>query len=178
MCAVHNITFSEQKVTPNIHATGLSPCLNFFKMAVSPGSWTTWEGVVNLNITWADLWKILQARLSFLIRSTYDTLPCPRNLKQWFGSEEGCTVCNTPNTSLQHILSGCNIALSQGRYRWRHDQVLRKLAEVLEGRRQGSKGVPPAENHNHISFVMEDGGEETSDQEKQLGRFALTRSGT
>ncbi len=37
MCAVHNITFSEQKVTPNIHATGLSPCLNFFKMAVSPG---------------------------------------------------------------------------------------------------------------------------------------------
>ncbi len=122
------------------------------------GSWTTWEGVVNRNITWSDLWKIPQARLSFLIRATYDTLPCPRNLHQWFGSEEGCTRCNTPNASLQHILSGCKVALSQGRYRWRHDQVLRKLAGVLEGRRQGSKGVPPAENHNHISFAMEDGG--------------------
>ncbi len=142
------------------------------------GSWTTWERVVNRNITWSDLWKIPQARLSFLIQSTYDTLPCPRNLHQWFGSEEDCTLCNTPNANLQHILSNCKIALSQGRYRWLHDQVMRKLAEVLEGRRQGNKGVPPAENHNHISFVKEDGGKETSDQEKQLGRFPLTRSGT
>ncbi|KAE8287091.1 hypothetical protein D5F01_LYC15053 [Larimichthys crocea] len=47
------------------------------------GSWTTWEGVVN-RISWTDLWKIPQARLSFLIRSTYDILPCPRNLHQWF----------------------------------------------------------------------------------------------
>ncbi len=97
------------------------------------GSWTTWDGVINRNITWSDLWKISQARLSFLIRSTYDTLPCPRNLHQWFGSEEGCILCTTPNASLQHILSGCKITLSQGCYRWRHDQFLRKLAELLEG---------------------------------------------
>lgn len=96
------------------------------------GSWTTWEGIMNWNISWSDVWKIPQARLSFLIRSTYDTLPCPRNLHQWFGNEESCVLCNAPNASLQHILSGCKIALSQGRYRWRHDQVLRKLAEVLE----------------------------------------------
>ena len=119
------------------------------------GSWTTWEGVANRNIRWADLWKIPQARLSFLIRSTYDTLPCPRNLHQWFGSEESCSLCCTPNASLQHILSGCKTALSQGRYRWRHDQVLRKLAEVLEGQRQGSKGSPP---EDHINFVTEGGG--------------------
>lgn len=119
------------------------------------GSWTTWEGVVSRNITWAELWKIPQARLSFLIRSTYNTLSCPCNLHQWFGSEEGCTLCNTPNANLQHILSGCKTALSQGRYRWRHDQVLRKLAEVLEGRRQESKRLTPAENRNYISFAME-----------------------
>lgn len=53
-------------------------------------------------------------------------------------------------------MSGCKTALCQGRYRWRHDQVLRKLAEVLEGQRQGSKGPPPA--GNHTSFVMEDRG--------------------
>ena len=31
------------------------------------GSWTTWEGIVNWNINWSDLWKIPQARISFLI---------------------------------------------------------------------------------------------------------------
>ncbi|KAG7216416.1 hypothetical protein INR49_001902 [Caranx melampygus] len=117
------------------------------------GSWTTWEGVIQRNIRWADLWKIPQARLSFLIRSTYNTLPCPRNLHQRFRSEECCSLCSAPNASLRHILSGCNIALSQGRYRWHHDQVLRKLAEVLEGRRQSSKVAPSAGSHNFINFV-------------------------
>ncbi|KAJ8367759.1 hypothetical protein SKAU_G00077870 [Synaphobranchus kaupii] len=91
------------------------------------GSWTTWDKVVDRKISWSDL--IPQARLSFLIRSTYDMLPCPRNLHQWFGNEECCSLCNAPNASLQHLLSGCKTALSQGCYRWRHDQVLRKLAE-------------------------------------------------
>ena len=128
------------------------------------GSWTTWEGVVDRKISWSDLWKIPQARLGFLIRSTYDTLPCPRNLHQWFGNEEVCPLCNTPNASLRHILSGCKIALSQGRYRWRHDQVLTKLAEVLEGRRRESRGCLPPTEH-HINFVRE-GGERRSTRPK------------
>lgn len=114
-------------------------------------SWTTSEGVGNRNIRWTDQLKIPQARFSFLIHSTYDTLPCPWNLHQWFGSEESCSFCSTPNT-----LSGCKTTLCQGCYRWRHDQVLRKLAEVVKGQRQGSKGSPPA--GNHTSFVTEDGG--------------------
>ncbi|KAJ8364766.1 hypothetical protein SKAU_G00135970 [Synaphobranchus kaupii] len=57
------------------------------------GSWTTWDEVVDRKISWSDLGKIPQARLSFLIRSTYDTLPCPRNLHQWFGNEECCSLC-------------------------------------------------------------------------------------
>ncbi|TKS75818.1 hypothetical protein D9C73_010021 [Collichthys lucidus] len=50
------------------------------------------------------------------------------------GSEECCTLCNT---NLQQILLGC--------------RIVRKLAEVLERRQQGSNGLPPAGNH---SFVM------------------------
>ncbi len=71
------------------------------------GGWMSWEGVTDRHLSWSDLWKIPQARLSFLIRSTYDTLPCPRNLHQWFGTEELCPLCSTNNASLQHILSGC-----------------------------------------------------------------------
>ena len=53
-------------------------------------------------------------------------------------------------------MTGCKIALSQGRYTWRHDQVLGKLAEVLEECRRGSKGSPA---ESHTSFVMEGGGQ-------------------
>ena len=42
-----------------------------------------------------------------------------------------------------------------GRYRWRHNQVLGKLAEVLEGCRLGSK--QPAEDHTN--FVREGDGQ-------------------
>ncbi|KAL0973496.1 hypothetical protein UPYG_G00204760 [Umbra pygmaea] len=132
------------------------------------GSWTTWEGIMNRNISWSDVWKIPQARLSFLIHSTYDTLPCPWNLHQWFGNEESCLLCNAPNASLQHILAGCKVALSQGRYRWRHDQVLRKLAEVLEECRQGS-GQPPSAEDPTI-FVSVGGKDEQDDSTIELSK--------
>lgn len=113
----------------------------------------TWEGVADRSMSWSDLWKIPQARLSFLIRSTYDTLPCPRNLHLWFGVEETCPLCNTVKASLRHILSGCKTALSQGRYRWRHDLVLRKLAEVAEECRQQANGKPPAPARLPVPFT-------------------------
>eukprot|EP00064_Thunnus_orientalis_P002837 superscaffoldBa00000219_g2845 len=67
------------------------------------GCWTTWAGTLNRSVSWAELWKIPQARLSFLLRATHDTLPYPRNLHQWFGKEESYPLCNTPNASLKHI---------------------------------------------------------------------------
>ena len=117
------------------------------------GRWTSWEGLTNRSMSWSDMWKIPQARLSFLIRATYDTLPCPRNLHQWFGAEETCPLCNTINASLQHILSGCKIALSQGRYTWRHDLVLKKLAEVTEVCRREANSRPSAPDRHPIQFA-------------------------
>ncbi len=117
------------------------------------GGWMSWEGVRDRHLSWSDLWKIPQARISFLIRSTYDTLTCPRNLHQWFGTEELCSLCSTNNASLQHILSGCKTALSQGRYRWRHDLVLRKLAEVTESCRQEANSRPSAPTRRPVLFA-------------------------
>ena len=73
--------------------------------------------MINRAVTWADMWRIPQVRLSFLIRATYDTLPSPRNLHK---------LSDSQNPSLQHILPGCKAALYQGRYRWRHGRVLRE----------------------------------------------------
>lgn len=60
------------------------------------------------------------------------------NLSQWFGSEDKCPLCSNSNTGLWHILSGCKVALVQGCFRWRQNQVLRKLAELLEKCRVGA----------------------------------------
>ncbi len=73
------------------------------------GAWTRWEDISNRVITWEDIWRTPQSRLSFLARAVYDTLPCPRNLSQWFGSEDKCPLCNKANAGLQHILSGVTL---------------------------------------------------------------------
>ena len=119
------------------------------------GRWTTWEGVAGRVVSWADFWKLPQARLSFLIRATYDTLPSPRNLQQWLGTEQACDLCGTINASLQHTLSGCKTALSQGRYGWRHDQVLRKLAEVVERKRQEASAGRQPGSQQRTHFLRE-----------------------
>ncbi|KAG1925338.1 hypothetical protein F2P79_025614 [Pimephales promelas] len=117
------------------------------------GGWLSWEGVLDRQLAWSDVWKIPQARLSFLVRAAYDTLPCPRNLHRWFGNEESCLLCSTANASFQHIMSGCKTALAQGRYRWRHDLVLKKLAEVVETCRQEANSRPPALTAHSIQFA-------------------------
>ncbi len=136
------------------------------------GRWTTWEGVTSRVVSWADFWKLPQARLSFLIRATYDTLPSPRNLHQWLGTEQTCDLCGTINASLQHILSGCNIALAQGRFRWRHDQVLKKLAEVVEIRRQEANSENPVGGQQRFHFLRE--GDPTPDTNRRPLPTSLT----
>lgn len=46
--------------------------------------------------------------------------------------EESYLLHNTISASIKHMLLGCKTALMQGHYRWWSNQVLRKLAEVLE----------------------------------------------
>ncbi|XP_016140413.1 uncharacterized protein [Sinocyclocheilus grahami] len=107
------------------------------------GRWTTWEAAIDRIVTWADLWRMPEARLSFLIRATYDTLPSPQDL---------------------HLC--CKTALTQGRYGWRHDQVLWKLAEVIETRRLKASRARPVTSHGLIQFVRQ-GGEVLSSTTKE-----------
>ena len=41
-----------------------------------------------------------------------------------------CQVCGGIG-SLKHILSSCQTALMDGHYRWRHDQILKEIVEVV-----------------------------------------------
>ena len=70
-------------------------------------------------------------RISFLLRLVYNLLPSPANLHRWGLQEHPvCQLCDKTGT-MEHILSACTTALTQGRYRWRHDSVLQELADKL-----------------------------------------------
>ena len=63
---------------------------------------------------------------SFCVSSTYDTLPTPSSLKRWkLTTEASCFPCNKDTSTTSHILGACKVALSQGRFTFRHDNVIR-----------------------------------------------------
>ena len=99
---------------------------------VSQGVNLKWE-VPQRYLKDKDVIKMSEASLSFLIKAVYDLLPTPANRNKWFGSEERCLLCGQEGT-LNHLLSGCKVALSQGRYKWRHDKVLKELSHHLQQR--------------------------------------------
>jgi hypothetical protein len=130
------------------------------------GAWTSWN-TTDRKLTWADIWKFEPTRLSFLLRSVYDLLPSPTNLYRWGLSDDPkCHLCSKQGT-LEHVLSSCSTALSQGRYRWRHDMVLRELANLLEGERKKERKT--GTSARQISFVKEA-------KLVELRRFILTQS--
>ncbi len=63
--------------------------------------------------------------------SAYDVFPSPANIHTWgLLDVPECKLCQIRGT-LEHILSCCSKTLGEGRYCWRHDQVLKALAESI-----------------------------------------------
>ncbi len=94
-------------------------------------AWVRWEQAMERSVTWKDIWKWNPQRIKFLIQGVYDVLPSPSNLCIWSKIDTpACPLCSNVGT-LEHILSSCSKALGEGRYRWRHDQVLKSIAEAI-----------------------------------------------
>ena len=71
-------------------------------------------------------------RLAFAIRPVYDQLPSRENLQKWGLVEDTkCGLCGGTET-LHHVLSNCTYTLANGRYTWRHNQVLREVCEAAK----------------------------------------------
>jgi len=69
---------------------------------------------------------------SFILRAASDTLPTAVNLQRWhIQCDARCTLCGYPQPTTAHVLGGCPSALTQGRFTYRHNQVLRCLASEL-----------------------------------------------
>ncbi|KAI2654633.1 hypothetical protein H4Q32_011403 [Labeo rohita] len=77
---------------------------------------------------------------------------------------------NPARGSLEHILSCCPKALGEGRYRWRHDQVLKAVADTICAGIQQIKHQPLA--RPYIVFVR--AGEKPQSQPKVPGDLLST----
>lgn len=98
------------------------------------GQWLKWESVMYLDVSWRKqlyLWD--PDLLSFRTNAIHDTLPTPSNLHLWNKIDSPfCKLCQKAKGTLHHILNHCKFALEQGRYTWRHDQVLDTLSEAIK----------------------------------------------
>ena len=74
------------------------------------------------------LFGLHPGQFSFILRASSDTLPTPVNLQRWkIQTSSSCQLCDCHRPTSAHILIGCPTALQQGRYTYRHDQVLLSL---------------------------------------------------
>ena len=66
--------------------------------------------------------------LAFALNAQTLTLADPSNLRRWGIARIAiCPLCGKLNATSKHILSGCIISLNSGRYKWRHDNVLKMM---------------------------------------------------
>ena len=97
------------------------------------GCWNQWDNIMNTDFSWNKLiYGTSDGVLRFLLNSTTNTLPTPDNLRRWGVSrvELSCVLCHRVST-LRHILTGCPVALHQGRYTWRHNSVLSVIQQSI-----------------------------------------------
>ena len=131
------------------------------------GAHTRWE-VPEKKLSHREIISTSETSLKFLVKSVYDLLPTPSNKNIWFGGEETCKLCGE-NGTLSHILSSCKFALAQGRYTWRHNQVLRQIALFVDSKRKNHINQPRREE-KRIQFVKA-GEKRTPTQKSLLGSY-------
>ena len=99
----------------------------------------------------------------------YDTLPSPVNLhlRKKIKNPRDSYIGGVG--SLKHILSSCQTALTDRRYRWHHDQILK---EVVEAVNTAIRTNTPNYQKNLIRFVR--AGVKTKPKEGNTPKATLT----
>ena len=82
---------------------------------------------------WNSIVYNLPNRVSkFLLNSVTDTLNTRANLQRWGKAMSSkCKACGNHET-LHHVLNNCTVFLNQGRYTWRHNNVLGYIYNYLK----------------------------------------------
>ena len=87
----------------------------------------------NLTTLWHKALGTMPANIfNFIIRYLNNSLANNTNLRKWgVTNSSACPLCDKDQT-LGHVLGGCQKALEDGRYNWRHDSVLLAISSFLK----------------------------------------------
>ena len=119
------------------------------------GYWTQWCSFVKNDLSWKTLLAMPSPLISFCLEATYNTLPCPSNLKRWkLSTEASCFLCDKSVCTSAHVLGACSVALSEGRFTFRHDSVLREIIMAIKDFLSTYKPVK-ASPQGFIKFVKQ-----------------------
>ena len=104
----------------------------------------------------AQLTNMRSGSLKFMMNASINTLPTMDNLLRWGKTKsDKCKLCPARD-STYHMLNTCSVGLLQGRFKWRHDNVLAFLfslfkncpgktvtADLPEGNMYGGSTISP-----------------------------------
>ena len=90
------------------------------------------KSLKRLNSLWSRAQSSLPTNIfNFTIRYVNNTLANKRNLYLWkLATTPDCSFC-LQYESLLHVVAGCKSYLEQSHYTWRHNTVLKFLAQIL-----------------------------------------------
>ncbi len=126
------------------------------------------SGVERRRISWREVWKT-QAN----IKATYEVLPTSMNRQQLYFEDPTYALCSNPPT-LKHIMTGCKTSLTQGRYTWRHSQILKILASALESKCSMTNSQPPrASNLPKATLFVREGQKTPKNPSTKSGQLCL-----
>ena len=119
------------------------------------GQWTRQLNYIQQNFSWKSFLAMPVNLSLFYISSSYDTLPSPSNLKRWkLTTKASCFLCNKDTCTTSHIPGACKVALSQGRFTFRHDNFLRIIITNITSSIKNIKStVPNSKQPIKIKFV-------------------------
>ena len=84
------------------------------------------------DLSWNRLvYDLTPSQLGLAMNSMVTMLPTPDNLARWRCREFSCKLCGALKPTPAHLLSSCPAALLQGRYTYRHNQVLTVLHDAV-----------------------------------------------
>ncbi|GFS00701.1 reverse transcriptase [Elysia marginata] len=66
------------------------------------------------------------------------------SVKSWSKTEDKTETWSKMRQTTEHVLSSCRVALSQGRYTWRHNRVLQELASVMSTAKEQFNPTSPS----------------------------------
>mgnify|MGYP003407069818 CR=1 FL=1 len=129
-----NPTISQinSKIKQNINSQTSLSYLEKIKSLTIQGNFIQLLHEQNKCTSWLSfIYNVPQGLMKFILNASLDTLPTNSNLKRWGKrSNSKCKHCSNHET-LHHILNNCKIYLDQGRYTWRHNNVLSFISSAI-----------------------------------------------